>query len=108
MKYTIQQFRNEFPNEEACLLHLFKVMYSEMTQCPNCLGVANFQLLTGRSSYQCSLYYSQIYPTANTVIHKTTTPLTYWVYAIYLFTTTRNRLATKELERQLNIFNKLL
>lgn len=37
---------------------------------------------------------------------KSTTPLTYWFYAIFLQTTTRNGVAAKELERQLNVCYK--
>ncbi|MEP6464645.1 MAG: IS1595 family transposase, partial [Parafilimonas sp.] len=37
---------------------------------------------------------------------KSTTPLTYWFYAIFLQTTTRNGVAAKELERQLSICYK--
>ncbi len=40
------------------------------------------------------------------ISEKSTTPLTHWFYAIYLQTTTRNGVAAKELERQLNICYK--
>jgi len=39
----------------------------------------------------------------DTIFEKSTTPLTHWFYAIFLQTTTRNGVAAKELERQLNI-----
>ena len=42
----------------------------------------------------------------DSIFEKTTTPLTYWFYAIYLQTTTRNGVAAKELERQLNVSYK--
>jgi hypothetical protein len=40
---------------------------------------------------------------AGTIFQKSRTPLTHWFYAIYLQTTTRNGVAAKELERQLNV-----
>jgi transposase-like protein len=49
---------------------------------------------------------NQIYPTKGTIFEKTTTPLLYWFWAIYMFTTTRNGVAAKELERQFNICYK--
>jgi len=106
MKYTITQFRLEFPIDAACLEHLFNVRYGTMEQCPDCLGGAKFQPVKDRRAYQCPLCAYQVYPTAGTVFHKTTTPLTYWFYAIYLFTTTRNGVAAKELERQLDVCYK--
>jgi transposase-like protein len=50
--------------------------------------------------------YQQFYPTAGTVFEKTTTPLTYWFYAMYLMSVTRNGVAAKELERALGISYK--
>jgi transposase len=44
-----------------------------------------------------------MYPTKNTEFEKTRVPLTYWFYAIFLQTTTRNGVSAKELERQLSI-----
>lgn len=105
-KYTIQQFKEQFPNDDACLDYLFKQNYGELTGCPNCSVESKFNRVKNRRAYQCPICSYQIYPTANTVFHQTTTPLTYWFYAIYLFTTTRNGVAAKELERQLSICYK--
>ena len=59
-------------------------------------------------AYHCSNCGFQEYPTKDTVFEKKTTPLTYWFYAIYLQTTTRNSVAAKELERSLRCVIKLL
>lgn len=59
-----------------------------------------------RRSYQCPGCGFWIYSTQRTVFEKTTTPLTHWFYAIYLQTTTRNGVAAKELERQLDVCYK--
>lgn len=105
-KYTITQFREQFPNDDACLDYLFKSKFGDKTGCPECSVESKFTRVKGRRSYQCPICSHQIYPTADTVFHKTTTPLTYWFYAIYLFTTTRNGVAAKQLERQLDICYK--
>lgn len=105
-KYTIIEFRAQFPNDDTCLDHLFKIRFGNLTECPNCLSKANFQRVKDRRSYQCPTCSHQIYPTANTIFEKTTTPLTFWFYAIYLYTTTRNGVAAKELERQLDVCYK--
>lgn len=105
-KYTIDQFKEQFPDDDACLEYLFKQNYGELTGCPKCSVESKFSKITNRRAYQCPICSNQIYPTANTVFHKSSTPLRYWFYAIYLFTTTRNGVAAKELERQLNVSYK--
>jgi transposase len=105
-RFTIVEFREKFSNDDVCLDHLFKIRYEHLLNCPKCNNKANFARVADRRSYQCLSCAYQLYPTAGTVFHKTTTPLTYWFYAIYLFTVTRNGVAAKELERQLNVCYK--
>jgi transposase len=105
-KMTIAEFNNRFPNSDACLDHLFKMGYGDCTECPECKKSFNYKRVKDRKSYQCSNCSNQIYPTAGTVFHQSTTPLNYWFTAIYMFTTTRNGVAAKEIERQLNVCYK--
>jgi len=108
MKYTINQFRKEYPNDDVCLDAIFKMRYSQMPCCPQCHQETKFRRITGRRAYQCSdkdCQY-QLYPTAGTVFEKTRTSLRDWFYAIYLMTSTRNGVAAKELERQLGVTYK--
>lgn len=104
--YTIQQFRERFPNEDACLDYLFQKQYGELTGCPHCAVESKFKRVKNRRSYVCPTCSHQIYPTVGTIFEKTTTPLTLWFYAMYLFSTTRNGVAAKELERQLGVSYK--
>lgn len=102
-KLTIQQFAARFPNDDACLEHLFQIKYANADICPCCKNKFDFKRVSKRKSYQCSQCSYQIYPMQGTIFEKTTTPLYYWFFAIYLFTTTRNGVAAKELERTLEI-----
>lgn len=104
-KFTITQFRASYPNEDACLDKIFQLRYSNLI-CPKCESDNKFKRVKNRRSYQCPSCGFQVYPTQGTVFEKTTTPLTYWFYAIFLQTTTRNGVAAKELERQLDICYK--
>jgi transposase-like protein len=104
-KYTITEFRKDYPNDDACLDKLYKLRFAGLT-CPKCYSDNPFIRVKGRRSYQCSCCAFQLYPTQGTVFEKTTTPLTYWFYANFLQTTTRNGVAAKELERQLNVCYK--
>lgn len=105
MRFTINQFRQEFPDDDACLNYLFRQKYGE-SGCPSCGIDKKLERVNGRRSYQCPTCRHQVYPTAGTAFEKSTTPLTYWFYAIYLYTATRNGVAAKELERQLGVSYK--
>lgn len=104
-RYTIDQFRADYPDNDACLDKIFQLRFKNLV-CPKCENDKPFTKVKDRRSYQCPCCSFQIYPTKDTVFEKSTTPLTYWFYAIFLQTTTRNGVAAKELERQLNICYK--
>ncbi len=101
-RYTIDQFRTDYPDNAACLHKLFTLRFTGLI-CPKCDGDREFTRVKNRMSYQCPSCSFQVYPMAGTIFEKSRTPLTHWFYAIYLQTTTRNGVAAKELERQLNV-----
>lgn len=101
-EYGIAQFREQFPNEDKCLEYLLIERYGKCG-CPNCGIDKTLRRVKNRRSFQCTECTYQVYPTANTIFDKTTTPLTYWFYAIFLYSATRNGVAAKELQRQLGV-----
>ncbi|QES88404.1 IS1595 family transposase [Rhizosphaericola mali] len=104
-KYTISNFMKDYPNEDACLDKVFSLRY-EGCVCPKCNQVGTYKRTKHRRSYQCSKCGNQLYPTKDTIFEKTTTPLTYWFYAIYLYSTSKNGVSAKELERALDVCYK--
>jgi transposase len=104
-RYTINEFRADYPDNDACLDKIFQLRYKNLI-CPKCESDNAFKKVKNRRSYQCPSCGFQVYPTQGTIFEKSTTPLTHWFYAIFLQTTTRNGVAAKELERQLNICYK--
>lgn len=104
-KFTINQFREMYPDNDACLDKIFQLRFTNLI-CPKCENDKPFTRVKGRRAYQCPCCAFQVYPTKDTVFEKSTTPLTHWFYAIFLQTTTRNGVAAKELERQLNVCYK--
>jgi transposase len=104
-KYTITQFRKDYPDDDACLDKIFKLRFTNLV-CPDCENDKPFVRVKHRRSYQCPCCGFQVYPTKDTVFEKTTTPLVYWFWAIYMQSTTRNGVAAKEFERQFNICYK--
>lgn len=104
MKYTIKDFRRDFPNDRACLDFIMKHRYPKGLGCPIC-GAHNFYPVEKRRSYACVCGH-QVYPTEGTIFHKSPTPLTLWFHAIFLMSQSRNGVAAKELERHLGVTYK--
>lgn len=108
MKYTINQFRKDYPNDDVCSDMIFKFRYAKIPCCLCGSQQTTFKRIAGRRSYQCSdkdCQY-QLYPTAGTVFEKTRTSLVNWFYVIYLMTSTRNGVSVKEIERQIGVTYK--
>lgn len=95
-----------FPDEAACLEHLKNVRYGERHQCTKCGKVAKYYRVKARRSYECEHCGHQIYPTAGTPFENTRTPLQDWFWVMFMFCTTRNGVAAKEVQRQLGVTYK--
>jgi transposase len=99
---TIQDFFKRFPNDAACLAHLFRLRYSYDYGCPKCGVIGTFRKLAKQPAYTCNCGH-HIHPMQGTIFQDSHTPLMKWFYALYLFTTTRHGVPAKELQRQLGI-----
>lgn len=97
----------QFPNDEACLQQIFDSRFGELKACPSC-GVVNtkYYRLKKRMAYSCKECRHQIYPLSGTIFEKTTTPLTDWFHAMYLFSVSKNGVSAKEIERQVGVSYK--
>ncbi len=104
--YTINNFRQDYPTDNTCLEKIFSIKYANITTCPKCNQPTTFRRVQTRTCYQCVKCYYQIHPLKGTIFEKTTTPLTLWFYAMYLFSQSKNGLSAKELERQLGVTYK--
>ncbi|HEV2815805.1 MAG TPA: IS1595 family transposase [Allosphingosinicella sp.] len=103
---TIRQFFRQFPDDETCLQHLFEIRFGQGFPCPSCERPSNWYRIKAERAYSCQWCGHHLHPTVNTPFAKTRTPLQLWFYAIFMFTTTRNGVAAKELERQLGVTYK--
>lgn len=106
MKYTIKDLQRDFPTDDACLDWLVGYLYPEGIYCPVDKKITPHHKMRTRRSYSCELCGHHIHPTANTIFHKSTTPLTLWFYAIYLMASTRAGISAKQLERELGVTYK--
>lgn len=106
MKFTIKEFNEHFPDDRACLDFVFKSRWPDGGTCPDCGKKDCFYPVEGRRAYSCSWCGFQLYPTAGTIFHKSSTSLKSWFFAMFLMSTSRNGVAAKELERQLGVTYK--
>lgn len=105
-KLSVQDFFKRFPTDEACLDHLMRTRFGETLACPKCKRVGKFSRLNNLPAYSCPWCGHHIHPMQGTPFARTHTPLQKWFYAMYMFTTTRNGVAAKELERALGVTYK--
>lgn len=105
-KFTVRNFFERFPSDDACLDHVMEVRYGMRHVCEACGVDATFHRITGRRAYACAHCGDHVYPCAGTIFQDSRTALQLWFYAIYLFVTTRHGVSGKELERQLGVTYK--
>ena len=103
---NIQAFNRRFPDDDSCLNHLMRIRYGERLTCLKCQKQATYYRVKGRRSFVCEHCGYQVYPTAGTPFESTRTPLRDWFFVMFLFTTSRNGVAAKEVQRQLGVTYK--
>lgn len=104
--FTVQEFFQQFPDDNACLDHLMKIKYGEVVKCPKCEKTAKFHRIKKMPAYSCQWCGHHIHPMVGTPFQDSQTPLQKWFYAMYLFTTSRHGVPAKELQRQLGVTYK--
>jgi transposase len=103
---SIRDFLKQFPDDRACLAHLFESRFGQDYLCPVCQKPGKWYPMVKRRGYACQWCGHHLYPCAGTPFESSRTPLTSWFFAVYLFTTSRHGVAAKELERQLGVTYK--
>lgn len=103
---TVRDLFKRYPNDEACLAHLFETRFGQGHECPKCERAAKWYPLKAERAFSCQWCGHHIHPTVGTIFEASRTPLQLWFYAIFLFTTTRHGVSAKELQRQLGVTYK--
>lgn len=106
MKYTISQFKKDFPDDNACLDFLFNARFGKDFACPSCKKVGSFHRVKGRKSYACAWCAKFVSPTAGTIFHKSDTALSLWFHAIFVMSVAKNGVAATEIERHVGVTYK--
>lgn len=111
-EYTLTQFQREFPDDAACLEHLWRTRHSpdgEHAHCPRCdcrRVFKRYATKQQRQSWTCTGCGHHVHPTAGTIFHRSSTSLQLWFYAMYLMASTRCGISAKQLERELGVHYK--
>lgn len=105
-KFTIKQFNEKYHNDDACLHDVFLNRYKTLKNCPECDSKFSYHKVSDRKCYACAYCGHQLHPLADTIFHKSSTSLKNWFYSIFLFSTSKNGVSAKELERQLGVTYK--
>ena len=103
---TLRQFMAQFPDEDSCLEHLFRVRWGARHQCRKCDREARYHRVKARRCYECEFCGHQAYPTAGTPFQKTRTSLRDWFLVMFLFCASRNGVSAKEIQRQIGVTYK--
>jgi transposase len=103
---TYSRFMELFPSNDACLDYLRDRFHPDGSECPGCHRATKFHRIKSRAAYSCQYCRHQVYPTAGTIFHKSTTSLQLWFWAIYLMSSTRCGISAKQLEREIGVTYK--
>jgi transposase len=110
--YSVTEFLRDFPDDAACLEHLWRTRYAadgEHAHCPRCdchRVFKRYETKQQRQSWTCTACGLHVHPTAGTIFHRSSTSLRLWFHAMYLMTSTRCGISAKQLERELGVHYK--
>ena len=105
-RYPLKAFQKQFPDDAACLEWLKNRLYPDGIFCKNCEEITKHYRVVSRPSYCCEHCGNHVHPTADTIFHKSPTPLTTWFYAMYLMSATRCGISAKQIERETGVTYK--
>jgi transposase len=106
LPFTVKDFQKQFPDDATCLEWLKNYLYPDGIFCEACNAVTKHHRVVSRPSYSCDHCGHHVHPTADTIFHKSSTPLTIWFHAIYLMAQTRCGISAKQIQRQTGVTYK--
>lgn len=103
---TLSDFRERFPDDETCLEWLRWKLYPKKIYCVTCEKPTRHYKIRGRKVYTCEDCSRHFSPTAGTIFHKSSTPLSTWFYVVYLMAYTRGEISVKQIQRETGVTYK--
>ncbi len=107
LRYTIESFNKQFPDNDSCLEWLKAERWPEgLIPCGKCQKDRKHHRVSGRPAYACDYCGSMISPMAGTIFEKSSTSLRTWFYAMYLMSATRCGISAKQIQRETGVTYK--
>jgi len=106
IRFTKKDFDKMFPDDATCLEWLKNRLYPDGIFCDACQAITKHHRVQSRPSYSCDHCGHHVHPTADTIFHKSPTPLTTWFYAIYLMASTRCGISAAQIQRETGVTYK--
>lgn len=94
-------------NDDVCLHYIFHQKYGKKPfECGKCNKFSKFYRVNKRKCFSCEHCGYQLHPLANTIFHKSSTPLKIWFQAIYFFMNSPRKMTARRMAEQLNVSYK--
>jgi transposase len=107
LRYTINDFNAQFPDDDACLEYLKEQRHpGGIAHCEKCEKERKHYRVTGRPAYACDHCGKMISPMAGTIFEKSSTSLRLWFYSMYLMSSTRCGISAKQIQRETGVTYK--
>ena len=97
---TFQEFRDWFPDDQACLDYLATLRWPRGFECPRC-GSGGFWRISQRRLWMCAECGLKTSVTAGTIFHRTHSPLSSWFAAVWFVTSQKTGMSAQGLQRVL-------
>ena len=97
---TFVEFRDWFPDEDACFEYLERLRWPTGFVCPACSGAGGWRI-SQRRMWMCSSCGRKTSVTAGTIFHRSRTPLSTWFAAAWFVTSSKNGMSALALQQQL-------
>jgi transposase-like protein len=97
---TFQEFRDWFPDDDACLDYLEGLRWPDGFVCPVCDGRDGWRIKQ-RRMWMCAGCGRKTSVTAGTIFHRSHTPISTWFAAVWFVTSSKNGVSAANLQQQL-------
>ena len=100
---SADQFKDMFPDDEACAEDLFRRRWSAGFVCPDCGSQNAVRLKRKRCVHQCRDCRKQTSVAAGSFMHRSHMPLRTWCRALHIMTSRSNGMSTLQLQRHMGL-----
>lgn len=99
---NVTSFFSRFPDENACLEHIFKTKWGDHSPCPSCGEIGGWGRVRNQKKY-FHICRRQFSPLEGTVFYRSNLSLMAWFYTILLFSNCTNGMQSTFVRRQLGV-----